>query len=62
MKKLGAAILLALSGILALLELIQIIDPVGMKMADDLDPFGDPHVSWYHHAAIILVIIGTKTA
>ena len=57
MKKLLAAILFALAAILALLELMQLIDPVGTKMADDLDPFGDPHVAWYEHAALILATI-----
>ena len=57
MRKLAASILFAIAGVLALLEVIALIDPVGTKLADDLDPFGDPHVSWYHHAAFILVTI-----
>ena len=57
MRKLAASILFAIAGILALLELISLIDPVGTKMADDLDPFGDPHIAWYQHAALILVTI-----
>jgi hypothetical protein len=57
MRKLAASILFAIAGVLALLELISLIDPVGTKMADDLDPFGDPHITWYQHAAFILVTI-----
>jgi hypothetical protein len=30
---------------------------VGTKMADDLDPFGEPHIAWYQHAAFILATI-----
>ena len=57
MRKLAASILFAIAGVLVLLELISLIDPVGTKMADDLDPFGDPHIAWYQHAAFILVTI-----
>ncbi len=57
MRKLAASILLAIAGILALFESIALIDPVGTKMADDLDPFGDPNMAWYQHAAFILVTI-----
>jgi hypothetical protein len=57
MRKLAASILFAIAGVLALLEFIALTDPVGTKMADDLDPFGDPHMAWYQHAAFILVTI-----
>ncbi len=52
MRKLAASILLAIAGILALFESIALIDPVGTKMADDLDPFGDPNMAWYQHAEL----------
>ena len=57
MRKLAASILFAIAGILAVLELTSLIDPAGTKMADDLDPFGDPHIRWYEHTALILVTI-----
>ena len=57
MRKLAALALFAVAGALALVEFMALIDPVGMKLADDLDPFGDPHVPWYEHAVLILVII-----
>jgi hypothetical protein len=57
MRKLAASVLFAIAGVLALLEFIAVIDPVGTKMADDIDPFGDPHVAWYQHAAFILITI-----
>ena len=57
MRKIIASMLFALAGLLALLEFIALIDPVGTKMADDADPFGDPYIAWYQHAAFILVTI-----
>ena len=57
MRKLTASILFAIAGILAFLELISLIDPVGIKIADDLDPFGDPQIAWYQHAVLVLVTI-----
>jgi chromate transport protein ChrA len=57
MKKLIALILFLLAGVIALVEFIALIDPVGTKMADDADPFGDPHIPWYKHAIFILVIV-----
>jgi len=57
MRKLAASLLLAIAGVFALLEFIALIDPVGTKMADDVDPFGDPHAAWYLHAAFILATI-----
>ena len=57
MRKLAASTLFTIAGILALLELISLIDPVSTKVADDLDPFGDPHIAWYEHTALILVTI-----
>ncbi len=54
MRKIVAAILFAIAAVLALLELAALVDPVGFKMADDPDPFGDPHIVWYQHAAFIL--------
>ncbi len=44
----------AIAGLLALLELIALVDPMGTKTADDADPFGDPRIAWYAHAAMIL--------
>ena len=61
MRKLAASILFAIAGFFALFELIALIDPIGTKMADDLDPFGDPHVPWQQHAALILVTIALAT-
>jgi hypothetical protein len=59
MKKLVALILFLLAGVIALVELIALIDPVGTKMADDADPFGDPHVPWYKHAIFVMVVLFT---
>lgn len=53
-KVLLAIFFAALGSLLGLLELIAILDPVGTKMADDSDPFGNPYISWYIHASIIV--------
>ncbi len=52
----GFSLLLGL--IVGLIEIIALIDPVGTKMADDADPFGNPHVPWYQHAIYITFAIG----
>jgi hypothetical protein len=39
------------------LEIIALLDPVGTKMADDSDPFGNPYLPWYVHAIYILFVI-----
>ena len=57
MRIIIAIILLLSAGLLSIIELIDIVDPVGSKMADDGDPFGNPHVPWYQHAVFIIIII-----
>ncbi len=54
---LAGIFLFGIGVLLGLLELIAIIDPVGTKMADDSDPFGDPHIPWYVHTIYILITI-----
>jgi hypothetical protein len=51
MRMVGAALLLLVAALLALGEVYAILDPVGAKMSDDADPFGDPHQPWYVHAS-----------
>ena len=46
----GAALLLLVAALLALGEV-----PVGAKMSDDSDPFGDPYQPWYVHASYFAV-------
>lgn len=43
--------------LVGILEIIALIDPVGTKMSDDSDPFGNPYQPWYVHAAFILFTI-----
>ncbi len=57
LKFLGGAFLVGIGCIIGLLEIIALLDPVGTKMADDADPFGDPYIPWYVHAIYILVTI-----
>lgn len=46
----GLVLLLAFIGLLLSgLTVIAILDPVGTKMADDADPFGDPYVPFWWH-------------
>lgn len=52
-----ATLLLFLALLLGAGEIMAIADPVGTKMADDADPFGDPHISWPAHAAALAVVI-----
>jgi nicotinamide riboside transporter PnuC len=52
-----AILLFLVAGLLGLLQFIAIIDPVGTKMADDGDPFGNPFTPWYQHAIIALIIV-----
>jgi hypothetical protein len=52
----GFSMLLGL--IVGLVEIFALIDPVGTKMADDADPFGNPHEPWYKHAIYIAFVIG----
>jgi hypothetical protein len=48
--KFGFAFVLILFGLLLSgLTVIAILDPVGTKMADDADPFGDPYVPFWQH-------------
>jgi hypothetical protein len=57
MKKLIALILFFLAAVIAFFELFALIDPVGLKAADDLDPFGNAHVPWYQHALLMVAIL-----
>ena len=57
MRILVAIFLLLVAGMFTVVQLLAIIDPVGTKMADDGDPFGNPHVPWYQHTVSVLIII-----
>lgn len=35
--------------------MIALLDPVGTKMADDADPFGDHYIPWHIHAFYIFL-------
>ena len=45
---------LGLGSLVGLIEIIALIDPVGTKMADDSDPFGNPYIPWYVHVFYIV--------
>jgi hypothetical protein len=48
--KLTLAFALTLIGIvISGITILGIIDPVGAKMADDSDPFGDPYIPFWQH-------------
>jgi MYXO-CTERM domain-containing protein len=50
LRRLIGFVLLAFALLLLALKLLALADPVGTKMADDGDPFGDPHQPWWVHA------------
>lgn len=52
-----ALILLLIAGLLAVIEVLGIVDPVGTKMADDGDPFGSPRVVAWPELAVVIAII-----
>lgn len=39
-------------------EFLAIVDPVGTKMSDDADPFGDPYISPLEHFFFIAITVG----
>jgi len=57
LRLMASILLLLFAGVLGVAQFLAIVDPVGTKMADDGDPFGDPYVPWYQHAVFILIII-----
>lgn len=50
-------ILIGIGCLVGLLEIIALIDPVGTKMSDDADPFGNPYIPWYIHACYIIFVL-----
>jgi hypothetical protein len=48
--------LLGIAALLLVLELMALADPVGTKLADDSDPFGDPHQPWWFHALWFAIV------
>jgi hypothetical protein len=57
-KFLGGVFLFGVGITVGLVEIIALLDPVGTKMADDADPFGDPYIPRYVHAVYILITLG----
>ena len=56
--RLCAGIIMMLLGlVVGLIYLIGIIDPVGAKLSDDADPFGDPTISITQHLIMILITL-----
>jgi hypothetical protein len=48
--KITLSFVLTLIGILISgITILGIIDPVGTKMSDDSDPFGDPYIPFWQH-------------
>lgn len=61
MKAVLATLLLLLAATVGVLELVALLDPVGTKLADDGDPFGDPRRSWVSHAVSAALILAPVT-
>ena len=57
-RKLLGALLLIVGVIGVPVALLGLIDPVGLKLADDGDPFGTPD-PWYIAAAILCAYAGS---
>ena len=55
-KVLLAIFFAGLGLIMGFFEVIAIIDPVGTKMSDDSDPFGNPHIPLSVHAYYIIFV------
>jgi hypothetical protein len=54
-------ILLGFAGLLLVLKLMAMVDPVWTKLADDGDPYGDRYAPWWVHAlwfAVIALLAG----
>jgi hypothetical protein len=60
LKKVIAFLLVVIGLVLAGIEIIAVVDPVGTKMADDGDPFGYI-VSWGVHVFWLIVILACFT-
>ena len=43
--------------VILIIAIIGVVDPVGTKMADDNDPFGDPGGPWYGLFLILVSMI-----
>ena len=48
--------LLGIAVVLLFFEIVALVDPVGTKLSDDGDPFGNPYQPWWVHAIWFLVI------
>ena len=48
--------LVGLAVLLLAVELLALADPVGTKLADDGDPFGNPYAPWWVHLAWFIAI------
>ena len=58
-----AGLLLGSLGLLTgVLEMLALIDPIGTRMADDSDPFGDPYISPLEHAIFIILTLAMISA
>lgn len=56
MRTLSGLVLLALAGLLGMVELVALADPAGTSLANDAAPFG-PAPPWYVHAGWIAVVL-----
>ena len=62
MRMVAAILFLVIAAALGILEVLAVVDPVGTKMADDGDPFGNPYVPWTQHAGSVAAIIACVAA
>lgn len=57
MRIVCAIVMLLGAAVLGLVECMAILDPVGTKMADDADPFGNASIHWTQHAALVVIVV-----
>lgn len=55
MRHIAASLALIAALALAALEVVALIDPLGTKLADDAEPYGQP-IPWYGHLICVLLI------
>ena len=48
--------LVGIAALLLAFELLALADPVGTKMGDDGNPFGNPYQPWWVHALWVAIV------
>ena len=57
LKVLAGLFFFCLGILVGFFELVALLDPVGTKLSDDSDPFGNPYIPWQQHAVYIVFVL-----